>query len=68
MLPTYTAVLDGSGSSDDLAVEKWEWSRDQDSLAGGNVVGNWSSSKLVVANLLPGTYSFSLQVRATLAI
>ena len=68
VLPTNTAVLDGSGSSDDLAVEKWEWSRDQDSLAGGNVVGNWSSSKLVVANLLPGTYSFSLQVRATLAI
>ena len=68
VLPTNTAVLDGSGSSDDLAVERWEWSRDQDSLAGGNVVGNWSSSKLVVANLLPGTYSFSLQVRETLPI
>ena len=68
VLPTNTAVLDGTGSSDDLAVERWQWSRDQDSLAGGTVVGNWSSSRLVVANLLPGTYSFSLQVRETLFI
>ena len=62
VLPANQAVLDGSGSSDDLAVETWQWSRDLDSLAGGTVVGNMSSSRLVVADLLPGTYSFSLQV------
>ena len=62
ILPTDQVVLDGSGSSDDLAVETWHWTRDQDSLAGGSVVGNMSSSRLVLTDLLPGTYSFSLQV------
>ena len=66
VLPANQAVLDGRGSSDDLAVESWQWSRDQDSLAGGRVVGNMSSSKLVITDLLPGTYSFSLQVSVPL--
>ena len=63
VLPTNQVVLDGSGSSDDLAVETWLWTRDQDSLAGGTVVGNMTSSRLIISDLLPGTYSFSLQVR-----
>ena len=28
VLPANQAVLDGRGSSDDLAVESWQWSRD----------------------------------------
>lgn len=62
VLPTAQAILDGSGSSDDLAIESWLWTRDPDSLAGGDIVGNWTSSHLVITNLVPGSYSFSLQV------
>ena len=61
-LPTAEVVLDGSGSSDDLAIESWLWSRDPESLAGGSIVGNMTSRFLVITNLVPGTYSFSLQV------
>ena len=47
----------------DLAIERWQWSRDPDSLAVGDIVGNMTSSRLLLTNLVPGTYSFSLQVR-----
>ena len=62
VLPTDQVVLDGSGSSDDLAIESWLWIRDPESLAGGNIVGNLSSSHLVITNLVPGSYSFTLKV------
>lgn len=55
--------LDGSGSTDDLAIARWQWSRDPESLAAGTVVGNMTSPQLVLANLVPGTYSFNLQVQ-----
>ena len=60
--PVHQVVLDGSGSSDDLGVEKWIWTRDPDSLAAGDIVGNMSSPQLIVSNLVPGVYSFNLQV------
>ena len=58
--------LDGSGSTDDLAIDRWQWSRDPESLAAGTVVGNMTSPQLVLANLVPGTYSFNLQVQQQL--
>lgn len=61
-LPTDTVVLDGQGSSDDLAVERWLWTRDPSSLAAGQVVGGHTLSTLTVADLVPGSYSFTLTV------
>eukprot|EP00090_Calanus_glacialis_P008081 TRINITY_DN16425_c0_g1_i1.p1 TRINITY_DN16425_c0_g1~~TRINITY_DN16425_c0_g1_i1.p1 ORF type:complete len:942 (-),score=151.95 TRINITY_DN16425_c0_g1_i1:315-3140(-) len=62
ILPTNEVTLDGSGSSDDLAIEKWVWRRDSQSLAAGKIVGNMTHPQLTLTNLVPGTYSFSLQV------
>ena len=61
-LPHNQAVLDGSRSTDDLAVTRWAWTRDPDSLAAGTVIGNMSSPRLVISDLVAGTYSFNLQV------
>ena len=63
ILPTNEVTLDGSGSSDDLEIEKWVWRRDSQSLAAGKIVGNMTHPQLTLTNLVPGTYSFSLQVR-----
>ena len=63
ILPTNEVTLDGSVSSDDLAIEKWIWRRDPDSLAAGKIVGNMTQPHLTLTNLVPGAYSFSLQVR-----
>ena len=63
ILPTNEVTLDGSGSSDDLAIEKWVWRRDPQSLAAGKIVGNMTTQQLTLTNLVPGTYSFSLKVR-----
>jgi len=62
ILPTNEVTLDGSKSSDDLAIEKWVWRRDPQSLAAGKIVGNMTQPYLTLTNLVPGTYSFSLQV------
>jgi len=62
VLPTNEVTLDGSGSSDDLAIEKWIWRRDPQSLAAGKIVGNMTGSQLTITNLVPGSYSFNLQV------
>ena len=62
ILPHNQAGLDGSRSSDDLAVTRWAWTRDPDSLAAGTVIGNMSSPRLVIAELVAGKYSFNLQV------
>ena len=61
-LPHNQAELDGSRSSDDLAVTRWVWTRDSGSLAAGTVIGNMTSSRLVIADLVAGKYSFNLQV------
>eukprot|EP00092_Neocalanus_flemingeri_P001829 GFUD01001950.1.p1 GENE.GFUD01001950.1~~GFUD01001950.1.p1 ORF type:complete len:942 (-),score=163.76 GFUD01001950.1:271-3096(-) len=62
ILPTNEVTLDGSGSSDDLAIEKWIWRRDTLSLAAGKIVGKMTGQQLTLTNLVPGSYSFSLQV------
>jgi len=62
-LPVGVVRLDGRGSSDDLGVARWSWTRDLASLAAGTVVGNSSqTSVLVLADLVPGRYVFNLQV------
>ncbi len=63
-LPTSVVRLDGSKSWDDLEVVRWEWTREADSLAAGKVVGNSSKEAvLMLVDLIPGRYIFSLQVR-----
>jgi len=61
-LPLVSLVLDASTSSDDLAVDHWQWTRDPESVSAGTVIGNWQSPKLVLANLVQGTYIFNLKV------
>ena len=55
-------VLDGRHSSDDLGIEHWRWSRDAESLAAGTIVGNTTSPLLIITDLVPGSYSFNLEV------
>jgi len=62
ILPTNEVTLDGSASSDDLAIEKWVWRRNPMSLAAGKIVGKMTQPQLTVTNLVPGTYSFNLKV------
>jgi hypothetical protein len=48
-------VLNGSRSSDDLGIVKWEWIREPSSLALGQVIGDsdHSSVLMVSCGLLP---------------
>lgn len=39
-LPLSVLVLNGSTSSDDLAIVNFSWTRESNSLAVGNVIGN----------------------------
>jgi len=46
-----------------LIFHRWEWTRDSASLAAGKIVGStYKESKLMLINLVPGQYSFKLQV------
>ena len=54
--------MDGRHSSDDLGIEHWRWSRDAESLAAGTIVGNTTSPLLIITDLVPGSYSFNLEV------
>ena len=63
-LPVGVVRVDGRGSSDDLKVERWEWSWDQASLAAGTMVANSSQTEvLMLSDLVPGRYVFNLKVR-----
>ena len=56
-------MINGSGSSDDLAVKKWLWKREPSSLAAGKVVGESSKEPMLrLTDLVPGKYVFSLTV------
>ena len=61
-LPVNHVILDGSNSTDDLAVERWTWTRDSDSLAAGTVVGGMSGPRLYITDMVAGQYSFNLLV------
>jgi dyslexia-associated protein KIAA0319-like protein len=50
-LPISVLKLNGSRSSDDLAVVKWKWSRDESSLAQGTVLDNTDTSPILMVIL-----------------
>ncbi|XP_039706874.1 dyslexia-associated protein KIAA0319-like protein homolog isoform X1 [Pteropus medius] len=62
-LPTDTAELDGSKSSDDKGIVSYLWTRDEGSPAAGEVL-NHSDHRpiLFLSNLVEGTYTFHLKV------
>ncbi|KFP72469.1 Dyslexia-associated protein KIAA0319-like, partial [Acanthisitta chloris] len=62
-LPTNTAELDGSKSSDDKAIVSYLWTRDEGSPAAGEVLNNSDHHPvLLLSNLVEGTYTFHLRV------
>nr|CAG4642290.1 EOG090X00QS [Evadne anonyx] len=62
-LPLKWATLNGTSSSDDLAIQSWLWTREPDSLAAGTVIANSDrTSLLLLTNLVPGKYIFRLTV------
>lgn len=63
VLPVSAIVLNGSLSWDDLAIVKWDWIREPNSLAAGNIILNSDhSSVLIVTNIVEGRYVFRLKV------
>lgn len=63
ILPVSVVTLNGSSSSDDLAIKKWDWIRDDSSLALGRVVGESDKTPLLMlTDLIPGRYVFRLKV------
>ena len=50
VLPMSVVTLNGSSSSDDLAIKKWEWIRDDSSLALGRVVGDSDKTSILMVN------------------
>ncbi|KFQ70486.1 Dyslexia-associated protein KIAA0319-like [Phaethon lepturus] len=62
-LPTNTAELDGSKSSDDKGIVSYLWTRDDGSPAAGEVLNNSDHHPvLLLSNLVEGTYTFHLRV------
>ncbi|KAM4655800.1 dyslexia-associated protein KIAA0319-like protein homolog isoform 4-T7 [Amazona ochrocephala] len=62
-LPTSTAELDGSKSSDDKGIVSYLWTRDEGSPAAGEVLNNSDHHPvLLLSNLVEGTYTFHLRV------
>ena len=61
-LPLKWIVLNGSASSDDLAIESWLWTREADSLAAGTIVANSdrTNSLMVGSKRRQSTSSFSV--------
>ncbi|XP_036701468.1 dyslexia-associated protein KIAA0319-like protein homolog isoform X3 [Balaenoptera musculus] len=62
-LPTDTAELDGSKSSDDKGIVNYLWTRDEGSPAAGEVLNHSDHHPvLFLSNLVEGTYTFHLKV------
>ncbi|XP_069827741.1 dyslexia-associated protein KIAA0319-like protein homolog isoform X2 [Dendropsophus ebraccatus] len=62
-LPTNTAELDGSKSTDDKGIVSYQWQRDESSPAAGEVLNNSDHhAVLFLTNLVEGTYTFHLKV------
>ncbi|XP_034359069.1 dyslexia-associated protein KIAA0319-like protein homolog isoform X1 [Arvicanthis niloticus] len=62
-LPTSTAELDGSRSSDDKGIVSYLWTRDETSPAAGEVLNHSDHHPvLFLSNLVEGTYTFHLKV------
>ncbi|GAB6023868.1 hypothetical protein CHUAL_008606 [Chamberlinius hualienensis] len=62
-LPCNLVILNGSASTDDNGITKYEWTRDSASLAVGEILhGTDHTSLLMLTGLLPGRYVFKLTV------
>lgn len=62
-LPVSVVVLNGSQSSDDLGIVKWEWIRELSSLVLGRIIANSDHSPvLMLTDVVPGRYVFRLRV------
>ncbi|KAK4299125.1 hypothetical protein Pmani_028567 [Petrolisthes manimaculis] len=62
-LPVSVVVVDGSGSTDDVAVSRWLWERDPASLAAGTVInGSNTSPILMFSDVVAGRYVWKLTV------
>ncbi|XP_054993469.1 dyslexia-associated protein KIAA0319-like protein homolog isoform X2 [Sorex araneus] len=62
-LPTDTAELDGSKSSDDKGIISYLWTRDEGSPAAGEVLNRSDHHPILfLSNLVEGTYTFHLKV------
>lgn len=62
-LPVNIVMLNGSGSTDDLGIVSYKWTRDPSSLAAGTILENSDQSPILkLTNLIPGRYLFQLTV------
>ncbi|XP_023702907.1 dyslexia-associated protein KIAA0319-like protein isoform X3 [Cryptotermes secundus] len=62
-LPISVITVNGSQSSDDLGIVKWEWIREPSSLAFGRVIDDSDHSPvLMLTDVIPGRYVFRLRV------
>lgn len=62
-LPINGLIINGSQSKDDWEIVKWQWTRDEKSLAVGNIVENTEQSAvLILTDVTVGTYIFNLTV------
>lgn len=62
-LPQNAIYLNGSQSTDDLGIVKYEWTRDGTSLAIGSIVGQTDHEPvLIITNIVAGRYIFKLTV------
>lgn len=48
ILPVSVVLVDGSGSTDDVAVSRWLWERDPASLAAGTVINASHASPVLM--------------------
>lgn len=48
ILPVSAIVLNGSMSWDDLAIVKWDWIREPNSLAAGSIILNTDHSPVLI--------------------
>ncbi|CAG9767299.1 unnamed protein product [Ceutorhynchus assimilis] len=62
-LPINGLIINGSESKDDWEIVKWQWIRDEKSLAVGNIVEKSDQSPiLILTDVSVGTYIFNLTV------
>ncbi|CAG0918755.1 unnamed protein product, partial [Notodromas monacha] len=63
-LPCAEVLLNGTGSTDDVGIVKWEWTRLEGSSAAGTIVGNSAMTPVLkLVDLIPGHYEFKLRVQ-----
>lgn len=51
ILPVSAVYLNGSNSWDDLAVTKYLWTRDDESLAAGTVIGDSDKQPVLIVSI-----------------